>query len=125
MQIHSLNITQQKVPLQTQQSGTSGDCQRQEQPSYNIQACVQSHGESSFLALSVPGAHSLHAPLSNLGATMRSSAGDKESKNITKAKPPTSPPLLQPVATSEKKLGVDFKSPYSKLEAQVLLPVKH
>lgn len=115
MQIHSLNIA----------------CDRKSQPEYSNmvpQGTVRGRNSpatiyrrmfkgtargntAAFWPHLSPGAHSLHASPSNLSTTMRSPARQKASKDVTNAKPPTSPPSSQPAATSGKKLGVGFKSP--------------
>ena len=115
MQIHSLKI----VCDRKSQSEYSNTVPQETVRGSNSPATIYRHmfkgmargNTAAFWPCWSPGAHGLHAPLGNLSATMRSPARQKESKDVTKAKPPTSAPSPQPVATSEKKLGVGFKSP--------------
>lgn len=115
MQIHSLNIVCDRKSLSDYSNAVPQGTVR----GRNSSATIYRHtfkgtargNTAVFWPCQAPGAHSLHATLDNLSTTMRSPARQKESKDVMKAKPPTSPPSPQPVATSGKKLQVGFKSP--------------
>lgn len=99
MQIHSLNIVcDRKSRSEYSNTVPQGTVRGRNSPATIYRRMFRGTvrgNTAAFWPRWSPGTHGLHAPPGNLSATMMSPARQRASKEVTKAKPPPSPPSPQ------------------------------